>query len=197
MNKLGTPHLASLRDLLVSRSVVLGDVTLASGISSDYYVDARLTTMSGEGQRAVGWAGYELVRSLASAPTHVGGLTLGADPIAYAIAHRCTLEGRSLDAFTVRKQPKKHGLERLVEGPVSAGDRVLVVEDCVTTGTSALRAAQALRELGASVEDVLALVDRSEGRASSLLGAHGLVLRSFFPGGELADRARRGAGSVQ
>ena len=196
VNNLDTPHLASLRDLLVSRSIFLGEFTLASGIRSDYYIDARLSTMSGKGQEALGWIGFEFVRGLAAVPTHVGGLTLGADPIAYAIAHRCTLEGFELDAFTVRKQPKDHGLAQLVEGPATPQAHALVVEDCVTTGTSALQAVHALRGIGATVDNVLAIVDRSQGRASRLMTSHGLTLSAMFEGGELARRAVRGPRAV-
>lgn len=191
MDDLGERHLARLRDLLVSRSVVLGEVTLASGIRSDYYIDARRTTMSGEGQRVIGWVGFDFVRSIRPRPTHVGGLTMGADPIAYAIAHRCTLEGMDIDSFSVRKQAKGHGLGKRVEGAVAPRARALVVEDCVTTGSSAMSAVRALRELGATVERVLALVDRSDGKARLAMDEEGVVLEAFFGGRELAELAGR------
>src|SRR5688500_20392092 len=101
---------ARLRALLVERSVRLGDFTLASGARSAYYVDARRTTMCAEGQFLVGKLGLELVRREVPDISHVGGLTMGADPVAYAIAHRSWLDGRPLDAFSVRKQAKGHGM---------------------------------------------------------------------------------------
>ena len=98
-----------LKNLLVTRSIRLGDFTLASGAKSDYYIDARLTTMSAEGQRLVGLVGYEAIRASELDPTHVGGLTMGADPVAYAIAHTSALAGQPIDGFAVRKQAKDHG----------------------------------------------------------------------------------------
>jgi len=98
-----------LRRLLVARSVRLGEFTLASGAKSNYYVDARTTTMCAEGQRLVGLVGYQLIRERGLEPTHIGGLTMGADPVAYAIAHRSALAGRAIDGFSVRKRAKEHG----------------------------------------------------------------------------------------
>ena len=105
-----------LKDLLVRRSVRLGDFTLASGAKSDYYIDARRTTMCAEGQELVGQVGYATIAHSNLAPTHIGGLTLGADPITYAIAHRSALEGSPLDGFTVRKRAKDHGTGQRIEG---------------------------------------------------------------------------------
>ena len=167
----------------------IGEFTLASGIRSDYYVDARKCTFSGAGQLALGWIGFDLVRSLSPVPKLVGGLTLGADPIACAIAHRCVAEGLEIDAFTVRKESKGHGLGRRIEGPVARGMRALVVEDCVTTGRSSLKAVHALREAGLIVDCVLTLVDRSVGRGAERLHSEGLTLVSLFSGPELARLA--------
>ena len=122
-----------LRALLVERSVRLGDFTLSSGARSSYYVDARPTTMSAEGQFLIGKLGWELVRDRAALATHVGGPTMGADPVAFAIAHRSWLEGRRLDAFSVRKHAKGHGLNQLVEGGLPEGAQCVVVEDSMTT----------------------------------------------------------------
>ena len=149
--------------LLRERSVHTGEFVLSSGARSSWYIDARLTTMSGAGQFLIGRVALTALDDRGWAPDAVGGLTLGADPVAYAIAHAAALAGRPLNAFTVRKQPKQHGAERLIEGPFSAGSEVVVIEDVITTGESALRAAAALDEAGARVRGVLALVDREEG----------------------------------
>lgn len=178
-----------LKALLLERSVRLGDFTLASGARSDYYIDARRTTMSGSGQRLVGLVGFQSIRESGLEPTHVGGLTMGADPIAYAIAHRSTLDGRTLDAFSVRKQAKEHGTGQRVEGGLGAGDRVVMIEDTMTTGGSTLRAVEAVREVGAEVVGVLTLVNRSS-TAHELFAAEGIPLLHVFTGDELVAAAR-------
>src|SRR6185436_17081673 len=116
-----------------------GNFTLSSGRQSSLYIDARLTTMSPEGQRLIGRAGLEALRSARWQPDAIGGLTLGADPIAYAICHTSADSERPLRAFTVRKEPKAHGTGKQVEGPLERNDRVVVVEDVITTGASAMK----------------------------------------------------------
>ena len=111
---------ARLLGLLAERSFRIGDFTLASGRKSRYYVDARMTTLSAEGQALIGALGLQAIDSAELKPDAVGGLTMGADPIAYAIAHRSFLDGRPIDAFTVRKQPKDHGVGRQIEGCLEA-----------------------------------------------------------------------------
>ncbi len=168
--------LARLVRLLRRRSLRRGDFVLASGARSSYYIDARLTTMSGEGQVLVGKVGLAALDDVGWQPVALGGLTLGADPVAYAIAHAAALAGRALDAFTVRKEAKGHGTGRLIEGPFPAGGDVVVVEDVVTTGGSALRAIAAVQEAGARVLGVLALVERDpDGRARLRDAGHELV----------------------
>lgn len=174
-----------LADLLRSLSVRTGDFTLASGRRSSYYVDARRTTMSGRGQLLIGLVGLEALDARGWTPDAVGGLTLGADPVAYAIAHAAAREGRALEAFTVRKEAKAHGVGRQVEGPVEPGVRVVVIEDVVTTGGSALRAIDALGSFGATVLGVLALVDREEGGREAIEAA-GHELHAIFRVAELA-----------
>jgi orotate phosphoribosyltransferase len=149
--------------LLLERSVKRGDFVLASGRRSSVYVDARVTTMSGRGQVLIGRLGLATIEDAGWQPNVIGGLTLGADPIAYAIAHAASLSGRSLDAFTVRKEAKAHGAGKLIEGGFEAGMSVVIVEDVITTGESALRAAQSVRDAGGNVLGVLAVVDREEG----------------------------------
>jgi orotate phosphoribosyltransferase len=149
---------------------------LASGRRSNLYVDCRLTAMSPEGQLLIGRAGLAALRRTGWPVDAVGGLTLGADPIAYAIAHTSALaaergEDEMVRAFTVRKEAKQHGTGKLIEGPFQAGDRVVVVEDVITTGGSALKAVEAVRAAGGEVVGVLALVDRQEGGREALEAA--------------------------
>ena len=115
-----------LRKLLIERSVRLGDFTLASGAKSDYYIDARRTTMSAEGQKLVGRVAYAAIQDHGLDPTHVGGLTMGADPIAYAIAHVSALEGWVIDGFSVRKRAKDHGTGQRIEGGLPKDGRALM-----------------------------------------------------------------------
>ena len=176
-----------LKQLLLERSVRFGNFTLSSGSSSTYYIDARRTTMSAEGQVLVGRVGYEIVSQSGLEPTHLGGLTMGADPISYAIAHRSHLEGHPLDGFSVRKEAKHHGTGNRVEGGLDPSSRCLVIEDTLTTGKSTLSAVEALREHGVTVVGVLALVDRSD-NAEELFREIGLPLLSFFPVKELLEK---------
>jgi orotate phosphoribosyltransferase len=157
-----------LTELLRERSVRHGDFVLASGRRSTFYVDARQTTMSGEGLVLVGIVGLECLGARGWQPQLVGGLTLGADPVAYAIAVAARGRGVTLDAFTVRKQPKDHGTGRRIEGCFAAGARVVVVEDVLTTGRSALEALAAVHGEGGRVLGVLTVVDRQEGGRAAL-----------------------------
>lgn len=167
----------------------IGDFTLASGARSSYYVDARRTTMSAEGQFLVGHVGFALLRESGLHPSHVGGLTMGADPVAYAIAHRSWLEGRPLDAFSVRKKAKEHGTGQRIEGGLPVDGRCILVEDSMTTGSSALAAAEVIRDFGAEILAVFTLVDRQEG-GRERLAAEGLSLIAAFSGPELLEAAR-------
>jgi orotate phosphoribosyltransferase len=173
-----------LRALLVERSIRKGDFVLASGARSSYYIDARLTTMSGAGQRLIGRLGLATLDAAGWHPAVVGGLTLGADPVAYSIAHAASLAGRALDAFTVRKEPKAHGTGRRIEGGFKPGMEVVVVEDVVTSGESALKAIRAVEEEGGRVLGVLAVVDRQEGGRQRLEDA-GYPLLTLFTAAEL------------
>lgn len=173
-----------LRGLLAERSVKSGDFTLASGRRSRYYVDARLTTMCGEGQVLVGEVCWHAIREAGWEPDFVGGMTLGADPVAYAIANHATRSGRPLDAFTVRKQPKGHGTGRQIEGGLPAGAKVVVVDDTVTSGGSLLESVKVVVRHGAIVLGVLALVDREEG-GRQLLHDAGFELSAVFTAKDL------------
>ncbi|HEU4995774.1 MAG TPA: orotate phosphoribosyltransferase [Gemmatimonadaceae bacterium] len=162
-----TDH-ADLVRLLAIRSARRGNFTLASGRQSTLYIDARLTTMTPEGQRLIGKLGLQAIRDAGWPVDAVGGLTLGADPIAYAICHTSAETTEPVRAFTVRKEAKTHGTGKLVEGPLRAGDRVVIVEDVITTGGSAAKAVDAVRREGATPVGVLALVDREEGGREQL-----------------------------
>ncbi len=179
-----------LRALLLERSLRLGDFTLSSGARSSYYVDARQTTMTAEGQHFMGKVGYDLIEEAGWDVTHVGGLTLGADPVTYAIAHHSWTRERVVDGFTVRKEAKGHGTGRTIEGGLPEHARVAVIEDAVTSGASAIRAIEAVREHGAHVVGVLCLVDREEG-GKARLDELELPLLAVFTGSELVAAARQ------
>jgi len=151
--------------------VTRGDFMLASGRRSTFYIDARRTTMSGEGLALIGALGLARLDARGWVPDVVGGLTLGADPVAYALAAAARAAGRTLDAFTVRKEAKTHGTGKRIEGCFRAGAAVVVVEDVITTGQSARDAIAAITAEGGRVLGVLAVVDREEGGRATLEGA--------------------------
>lgn len=153
----------SLVQLLAQKSVKRGRFTLASGKISDIYIDVRMTSMSPEGLSQIGPLALQAIRSMKWSVDSVGGMTLGADPIAYAISYASSLHGPSLRAFTVRKDIKLHGTGKLIEGPFIPGDHVVIVEDVITTGGSALQAIETVKTAGGHIQGVLALVDRKEG----------------------------------
>ncbi len=188
--RLRTSHRERLKALLVERSIRLGAFTLASGAKSDYYIDARPTTMSSEGQMLVGHVAFAAIAEVGFDLTHVGGMTMGADPVAYAIAHRSCLEGRLIDGFSVRKQTKDHGTGQRIEGGLPPDGRCLMVEDTMTSGRSTLEAVDAVLAHGATIVGVFTLVDRSGGAAEALYQARGLSLLSIFTGEELLEAAQ-------
>lgn len=152
-----TSH-ALLKDEIVKKAVVHGKVILSSGKEADYYVDLRRITLDHVAAPLVGEVMLNLVSDLDF--DAVGGLTLGADPVATAMMHVAAKNGRALDSFVVRKEGKAHGLQRRIEGPDVAGKRVLAVEDTSTTGGSVLTAVEALKEAGAIVVGVAVIVER-------------------------------------
>jgi orotate phosphoribosyltransferase len=152
---------AELLDQILAKAVVRERVTLSSGIQADYYVDLRRITLDGVAAPLVGPVMLDLTADVSY--DAVGGLTLGADPVAAAMLHAASAAGRRLDAFVVRKEGKAHGLQRRIEGPDVAGRRVLAVEDTSTTGGSVLTAVEALRAAGADVVAVAVIVDRDTG----------------------------------
>lgn len=164
---------ALIRDL----AVVHGRVTLASGREADYYIDMRRVTLDGEASPLVGRVMRELVADWDF--DAVGGLTLGADPVATAMLHAAAASGGRLDAFVVRKEAKAHGMQRRIEGTDVTGRRVLVVEDTSTTGGSALAAVEAVIEAGGIVVGVAVVVDRNTG-AGEVVRQAGLDYRFAF-----------------
>jgi orotate phosphoribosyltransferase len=158
----------SLRKLLLERSVRWGTFLLASGQRSSYYIDCRLTTMSAEGMDLIGRMGWAAIQAAGWRPAGVGGLTMGADPVAYAIAAASFQTDAPMDAFSVRKESKDHGTGRLIEGNFKPGDAVVVVEDVITSGGSARKALAAIEEAGGTALGVLAVVDREEGGKAAL-----------------------------
>jgi orotate phosphoribosyltransferase len=161
---------AALDRLLLERSVRRGEFVLASGRKSSFYVDARLTTMSAQGLALIGRLGRAALATRGWAPESVGGLTMGADPVSYAIAHASAGTQHPVQAFSVRKEAKAHGTGRRIEGNFTAGDRVVVTEDVITTGGSALQAVEAIQAEGGVVLGVLAVVDREEGGREAIEG---------------------------
>jgi orotate phosphoribosyltransferase len=166
-----------LLSLVRELAVVHGRVTLSSGREADYYVDLRRITLSSLAAPLVGRQLLELTADLEF--DAVGGLTMGADPIAAAMLHAAAAQGRRLDAFVVRKQAKAHGLQRRVEGPDIAGRRVLVVEDTTTTGGSPLTALAAVREAGATPVAVATIAARDTG-AGQKIEAEGVPYRYLY-----------------
>ncbi|HET7073742.1 MAG TPA: orotate phosphoribosyltransferase [Mycobacterium sp.] len=168
------PDLVELAELVRRLSVVHGRVTLSSGKEADYYVDLRRATLHHRASALIG----TLMRELTSDWDYalVGGLTLGADPVATAVMHA---PGRPIDAFVVRKSAKTHGLQRLIEGSDVVGKRVLVVEDTSTTGASALTAVHAVQGAGGEVVGVATVVDRATGAAEAIQ-AEGFPYRSVL-----------------
>jgi orotate phosphoribosyltransferase len=173
-----------LLQLLRERSLTRGDFLLSSGRRSNYYIDARITTMSGRGQMLIGRVGLAALDEAGWRPAAIGGLTLGADPIACAIAHTACLDGRATDAFTVRKQPKTHGTGKRIEGPFPESGSIVIIEDTITTGGSALDAVQAVTDAGGSILGILALVDREEG-GRERIEAQGYPVTALYSASEL------------
>lgn len=179
-----------LREILIRQSVCWGEFTLVSGAKSDFYVDSKLTTFDPEGACLVGEVGWELVKNTSSRlgvePKGIGGLTMGADPIALAIAMNSAMTNgdQAIQMFSVRKSPKAHGRNKLIEGNFPERAPVVIVDDVITTGGSTIKAIEAVEESGSSIAFVVALVDREEGGRQNIenLGHH---VESFFTRSDL------------
>ena len=174
---------SQLLAILRRKSVIYGDFTLASGKKSDFYCDARLTTLDPAGAISLGEVGWEVVQEMAAKlgvkPVAVGGLTMGADPVALAIGIGAARAGADLQVFSIRKQAKAHGRGKLIEGNFKPGDTVVVVDDTITTGGSTLEAIEKVRAEGGIVAFAVVLVDRSEG-GKEAIEATGVPVSAIF-----------------
>ena len=165
----------TLREQILNKAVVHGKVILSSGKEADYYVDLRRVTLDHAAAPLIGEVMLDLTKDLNYEA--VGGLTLGADPVATAMMHTAAKQGKKLDAFVVRKAEKAHGLQRRIEGPDVKGKRVLAVEDTSTTGGSVITAVEALNEAGAIVVGVAVIVERG---AAPKIKEAGLEYRAAY-----------------
>jgi orotate phosphoribosyltransferase len=166
-----------LIDLIRAKALKFGDFTLASGKKARFYLDTKQVTLDAAGARLVGEGILELL--VARMPKAVGGMSIGADPITAAVITLAGIRGIPLSGFMVRKEPKGHGTNRYIEGPVSPGDEAVIVEDVVTTGGSSMLAIDRAIEFGMSVKRVIAIVDRLEGGREAFAG-RGIELSSLL-----------------
>lgn len=177
-----------LKEMLLAKSVRTGDFTLASGKKSDLYVDCRITALDNRGAAWIGQVGWDLVLQKIEAENlqidAIGGMTMGADPISLVVGMASADHEKSLQVFTVRKEPKGHGRGKQIEGNFKEGDRVVVVDDVITTGGSTLKAIEAIRAAGGEVAFCLVLVDREEGGRPAI-EAEGIPVVSIFTRTEL------------
>ncbi|UTT45807.1 orotate phosphoribosyltransferase [Micrococcus luteus] len=174
-----------LKQLIQELAVVHGRVTLSSGKEADYYVDLRRVTLHHEAAPLIGRVMLRLLEENGIGCDAVGGLTMGADPVATAMMHQAGAAGRALDAFVVRKAQKSYGMGRQVEGPGVDGRRVVVLEDTSTTGGSALTAVEGVRNAGGDVQAVAVIVDRATGAAERVAEEAGVLYLYAFGKDEL------------
>ena len=178
--------------MLAVRSIRRGNFTLASGLTSDIYVDAKLTTLSAAAMPLVGRLFLDKIGQKKWNAEAIGGLVLGADPIVTAVAHESAVDGRLMDAFLVRKEPKKHGLHKFIEGLENpAGLAVVIVDDVCTTGGSTVEAVEKARTAGMTVSGAICLVDREQG-AEERLRALGCEYDRIFTIAELLEAQKCG-----
>jgi len=161
-------HRDQLKDLLRRKSIVRGSFTLASGKTSSYYIDCKLTTLDPEGAVLVGHSVLDLLEAENIHADAIGGPPIGAHPIVAAVAAVSHLRGKPLPAFLIRKEAKSHGLEKQIEGPVKAGARVVIVDDVCTSGGSTIQALDAVKNAGLEIVAVMCLVDREQGGSDKL-----------------------------
>jgi len=169
------PVNAELRDLIATRAVRRGRFQLASGREASFYIDAKQVVLDAHGAMLVGRAILERLRAAGPLPSAVGGMSIGADPITAAVVTMAGVAGLPLKGFMVRKEPKGHGLQRFIEGPVEPGQRVVIVEDVVTTGGSSLLAIDRAIEFGLEVQGLVTVIDRLAGGREAL-AARGIPL---------------------
>jgi orotate phosphoribosyltransferase len=173
--------LAALKQILLTKSVRTGDFTLVSGQKSDIYVDSKLTTYSADAVALVGRIVLDKIEARGWLPDAVGGLTLGADPIAFAVARESLETGRPVDAFVVRKEAKKHGTQRFIEGlEVTGGRKVVIIDDVCSTGGSTVQAIEKAMAAGMQILGAICLVDREMGAPELLKTQFGCDLESVF-----------------
>lgn len=157
-----------LKELLKRNSLKFGDFVLASGKRSNYYFDSKLTTLTAEGSHLVGKCFFEIIKENNIKADLIGGMTLGSDPIVTSVALVSQIEGKPIDAFIVRKEPKGHGTQNFIEGLVEKGKTAIIVDDVVTTGGSTFKAIKKAEDFGLKVVAVIALLDREEGGREEL-----------------------------
>jgi len=171
-----------LRQMLLNRSMRFGEFVLSSGATSNYYIDVRKTSLHPEGLRLISRLFYELIEH--EEATAIGGLTLGADPLVAGLMTYAAEKGRPLQGFLVRRTSKDHGLRGQVEGNLAGHKRVIILDDVITSGESALIAAEAAESYKAEIARILAVVDREQG-ASQIFQQKGYLFTSLFSIGEL------------
>ena len=164
-----------LIELIEQRALKRGSFTLASGRTASFYLDAKQVVLDAQGSMLVGRAILQRLQDLGGLPEAIGGMSIGADPITSAAVTMAGVAGLSLKGFMVRKEPKGHGMQRYVEGPVEPGQRVVIVEDVTTTGGSSLLAIDRATEFGLRVERVVTVIDRLAGAAEAF-AARGIPL---------------------
>lgn len=173
--------LSLLRDHLLAHSVRTGDFTLKSGRKTNWFMDAKQTVCRPDGILLMADAALEVIPGDVTA---IGGLTVGADPVAYGVAAVAATRGRDLRSFTIRKEAKDHGVAGRLAGALQEGDRVVITEDAVTRGTSPIEAALVVRELGAEVAMILAVVDRG-GTCGDMAAAEGIPFHALITAPDL------------
>ena len=173
-----SPAIRELVDLISARALKRGTFRLASGREASFYLDAKQVVLEARGSMLVGRAILERLKSLGPLPDAVGGMSIGADPITSAVVTMAGVENLALKGFLVRKEPKDHGTKKYVEGPVEPGQRVVIVEDVVTTAGSSLVAIDRARDFGLVVERVIVVIDRLAGGREAL-AARGIPLDSL------------------
>ncbi len=188
--------LKELTDIILEKSLKVADepiFELASGKKSNLYIDCRKTTKNARGAYLIGNIIYDKISNLDV--DAIGGLTMGADPVADAVAYTSALKGKLINAFSVRKDAKKHGLKRIIEGDVDNGDRVVIVDDVATTGQSTIEAIENARAGGLHVVKVIILVDRQEGGRENIL-KHDVDYEAILTKQDLLDEYYRRQGKT-
>ena len=175
---IASPIIAELIALVGSKSLKRGTFRLASGREASFYLDAKQVVLDAHGSMLIGQAILQRLQSLGQMPDAVGGLSIGADPVTSAVVTMAGVQGIAMKGFLVRKEPKEHGTKRFIEGPVEPGNRVVIVEDVITTGGSSLVAIDRAQEFGLIVERVITVIDRLAG-GQEILAARGIPLESL------------------